>query len=1171
MAFAHLHVHTEYSLLDGACRIEELPARAHELGFTHLAITDHGNMYGVIDFYKACKKNGIRPVIGCEVYVAPGSRHSKETEYGKRRYYHLILLCENNTGYQNLIKLVSYGFTEGFYYKPRIDHELLEKYHEGLIALSACFAGKVAASIIENNYEEAKREALYMEGLFGHDNYFLELQDHGLAQDKKVNAGVMRLSKETGIPMVCTNDVHYLKPEDYEAHDILLCIQTQKQVDDKDRLRYTGGQYYLKSEEEMRKLFPYAQAACDNTEKIAERCNVEFKFHDYKLPKFDCPDGMSSWDYLNELCSAGLKDRYGGTLRYQEARARMDHELDVIRSMGFVDYFLIVWDYVRFARQSHIPVGPGRGSAAGSIVSYCLNITQLDPIKYNLLFERFLNPERVSMPDIDVDFCVERRHEVFEYVAEKYGHDRTVHIVTFGTLKAREVIRDVARAFGYKPDYAGKIAGLVPRPVNGRTVTIHEAVEGNPELKALVQNDQKAEKLLEIAEKLEGMPRHSSVHAAGVVIAPEPVMNFVPLSGGTGRDDPVVTEFTMTTVEELGLLKMDFLGLRNLTVIENAAALIGKTYEDMMDIDYDDKNVLGMISEGDTDGVFQLESAGMKRFMKNLKPDSFEDIFAGISLFRPGPMDFIPKYIAGKQDPQGVTYLCPQLEHILSSTHGCIVYQEQVMQIVRDLGGFSYGRSDIVRRAMSKKHLDVMEQERRNFIYGNEELGICGCLYNGISEDIANKIFDQLIDFANYAFNKSHAASYAVVTLQTAWLKYYHPVEFFASLFSSVSNFGGKIIQYADECRRHGIDLLLPDVNKSEAYFKADEGNIIYGLGAIKGVGDTAAMKIAEERKKHGPYKDLYDLVERLSPLSVSKKIIDTLIKAGACDCLPGNRKQKVTILPDMIDCVQMKNRKAMTGQISLFDMDGSGLKETIIPELPKTSEFEQKDFLGYEKELLLVYISGHPLNEYKGLMKRNCTADSSDFILDQDQTEDESFTAGLSTYEKEKKNISGGQVVKVGGIVHGFQKRTTRKGDLMARFTLEDFKGQISCIMFPRQFASYINFFTEDMTVLLTGRVDIPDDDDQEEAQLIVNEAVSFDDLPHEFWIKLRDIYEFNDLREKIIDTVKIFPGKDTMKVYAAAEKKVFRLENKVDIEKIKEAGTFKKTFPSVETAVVM
>lgn len=831
MSFAHLHVHTEFSLLDGSNKIKECVSRVKELGMNSVAITDHGVMFGVIDFYRAAKAAGIKPILGCEVYVAPGSRFDKEAVGNNDdRYYHLVLLAENETGYYNLMKIVSRGFTEGYYYKPRVDMELLEQYHEGIIALSACLAGEVQKNILRGMYGEAKAAACRYKDIFGEGNFFLELQDHGMEEQKLVNQSLLRMSQETGIELVATNDIHYTYANDVKPHDILLCIQTGKKLADEDRMRYEGGQYYIKSEEEMRKLFPYAQEAIDNTQKIADRCNVEIVFGEKKLPKYDVPDGFTSWEYLNKLCYEGLERRYPGD--DPKIRERLEYELSVIKRMGYVDYFLIVWDFIKYARDHGISVGPGRGSAAGSIVSYCLGITSIDPLRYQLLFERFLNPERVSMPDIDVDFCFERRQEVIDYVVRKYGTDRVVQIVTFGTMAARGVIRDVGRVMDLPYAFVDGIAKMIPKELN---ITLGKALQSSPDFKKAYDNDPQVKELIDMSMRLEGLPRHTSMHAAGVVISQKAVEEYVPLS--VGSDGSVVTQFTMTTLEELGLLKMDFLGLRTLTVIQDAVRLAEKSSGKEIDInaiDYNDKKVLDYIGSGETDGIFQLESGGMKGFMKELKPQNLEDIIAGISLYRPGPMDFIPQYIKGKNHPESITYDCPQLEPILAPTYGCIVYQEQVMQIVRDLAGFTLGRSDLLRRAMSKKKGDVMQKERQAFVYGDEEGGVPGCIANGIDEKTANKIYDEMIDFAKYAFNKSHAAAYAVVSYQTAWLKYYYPVEFMAALMTSMIDNPPKVAEYIYSCRQMGIEILPPDINEGVGNFSVQDGKSVMALRRLR-------------------------------------------------------------------------------------------------------------------------------------------------------------------------------------------------------------------------------------------------------------------------------------------------------------------------------------------------
>lgn len=1008
MSFTHLHVHTEYSLLDGSCKIKELIARAAELGMKNIAITDHGNMYGVIEFYRAARAAGINPVIGCEVYVAPGSRFDREVTKGEGRYNHLVLLAENNVGYSNLIKIVSKGFTEGFYYKPRVDYEVLEKYHEGVIALSACLAGAVATALRYGQYETAKKEAERLYDIFGKDHFYLELQDHGIADQATVNQGLLRMSEELKIPLVATNDVHYITAEDAEPHDILLCIQTQKKVQDEDRMRYEGGQYYLKSEDEMKALFPYAQEALENTSKIAERCHVEIEFGKYKLPKYDVPEGFTADSYLQKLCQDGMKKRYEEiTTQLQE---RLDYELDTIRTMGFVDYFLIVWDFIRYARENGISVGPGRGSAAGSIVAYSLGITSIDPIKYDLLFERFLNPERVTMPDIDIDFCYERRPEVIDYVVRKYGKDHVVQIVTFGTMAARNAIRDVGRVLDLPYNYVDVIAKQIPMPKQGAKVTIKEALQVNPELREIYESDEQAKNLIDMSMRLEGLPRHTSMHAAGVLISPKPVDEYVPLSKAS--DGTITTQYTMTVLEELGLLKMDFLGLRTLTVIQNAAKMAGIEDDTLLSIPFDDKEVFDMISAGKTDGVFQLESGGMKSFMTELKPECMEDILAGNALYRPGPMDFIPQYIEGKNNRDSIVYDCPQLEPILAPTYGCIVYQEQVMQIVRSLAGYSFGRSDLVRRAMAKKKEKVMEAERQNFVYGNEAEGVKGCIANGISEEVANKIYNEMIDFAKYAFNKSHAAAYAVVSYQTAYLKCHYPIEFMAALMTSVRDNTSKVIHYTMNCKELGIPMLSPDINEGYSDFSVADGGIRFGMSAIKGIGVNVIERIVAERKSGGAYTSLQNFLERLDSGEVNKHVVENLIKSGAMDSLPGNRHQKVIAYANIMDAVSKDRRNNMAGQVSLFDLGDEGLAKAKQYPLPNVEEFPKEELLTYEKEVMGIYVSGHPLEEYVALMKKNCTCISTDFAAEEEQ---------------EDNSVTDGERVVIGGLLVNKIVKTTK------------------------------------------------------------------------------------------------------------------------------------------------
>lgn len=1113
MAFTHLHVHTEYSLLDGSNKIKEYVKYVKELGMDSAAITDHGVMYGVVDFYKAAKEAGINPVIGCEVYVAPHSRFDRELTGGEDRYYHLVLLAENNVGYANLVKIVSKGFTEGYYYKPRVDMELLEEYHEGLIALSACLAGEVPRYIQKGLVDEAKKVALKYQAVFGKDNYFLELQDHGIPAQQTVNSVLLRISKELDIPLVATNDVHYTYAEDAQPHDILLCLQTGKKLADEDRMRYDGGQYYVKSEEEMKGLFPYAWEAVENTQRIADRCHVEIEFGNYKVPHYEAPDGSDSWTYLNKLCQEGMKERYpedDGTLQ-----ERLRYELDTIKSMGFVDYFLIVWDYINFCRENGIAVGPGRGSAAGSIVSYCLKITNIDPIKYSLLFERFLNPERVSMPDIDVDFCFERRQEVIDYVGRKYGSDKVVQIVTFGTMAAKGVIRDVGRVMDLPYAYVDRIAKMIPNEQN-QGVPIDRALEMNPELKSLYQEDEQVRNLIDMSRRLEGLPRHTSMHAAGVVICPDEADKFVPLS--RGADGSVTTQFPMTTIEELGLLKMDFLGLRTLTVIQDTVRLVEQSKGISIDIDridYDDKEVLASLGTGKTDGVFQLESGGMKSFMKELKPQSLEDVIAGISLYRPGPMDFIPKYIRGKNHPESVTYDCPQLEPILAPTYGCIVYQEQVMQIVRELGGYTMGRSDLVRRAMSKKKQYVMEQERRNFTYGNSEEGVPGCVAAGIDAKVADHIYDTMMDFAKYAFNKSHAACYAVVAYQTAYLKYYYPVEFMAALMTSVIDNPSKVAEYIMTSRSMGIQILPPDINVGENGFSVSDGQIRYALSAIKSVGRSVIEAIVAEREARGPYQNLGDFATRVTDKDMNKRIVEHFIKAGAMDSLGGTRKQLLSVYMQVMDGIQQDRKNNMAGQISLFDLADEEEKMDYRVSLPDVGEYSKEMKLAFEKEVLGIYISGHPLEEYQEIWKKHITNTTADFMLDED--------TGECRVEDNAK-------ATIGGMVTEKKIKYTKTEKVMAFLQVEDLVGSVEVIVFPRDYERYGNAVMEDSKVFIRGRVSVEEDRD---AKLICEQITTFEQMPKKLWIKFptKEVYE--EQKDKLFGILRGSEGKDHVVIY--------------------------------------
>ena len=1112
MEFTHLHVHTEYSLLDGSSKIKELVSRAKELGMDSLAITDHGVMYGVVDFYRAAKAAGINPVLGCEIYVAPGSRFDREAGNAKEsRYHHLVLLAENDIGYANLVKIVSRGFTEGFYYKPRVDYDVLEKYHEGIIALSACLAGSIPSFLRRGLYEEAKQEAYRLQGIFGENNFFLELQDHGIPDQKTVNQGLLRLHQETGIDLVATNDVHYIYDSDAEAHDILLCIQTGKKVSDTDRMRYEGGQYYLKSAEEMEALFPYAKEAIENTHKIAERCHVEIEFGDYKLPHFDVPEGETSESYLRKLCKEGLYKRYPKE-QAEQLEERLNYELDTISTMGFVDYFLIVWDFIKYAKDHGIPVGPGRGSAAGSLVAYSLNITDLiDPIKYNLLFERFLNPERVTMPDIDIDFCYERRQEVIDYVTRKYGADHVVQIVTFGTMSARMVIRDVGRVLDLPYAYVDSVAKAIPMELG---ITIAKAMKMNPELRTMYETDDSAKKLIDMAMRLEGLPRHTSVHAAGVVISPKPVDEFVPLSRAS--DGNITTQYTMVTLEELGLLKMDFLGLRTLTVIQNA---IHGAF-DVHDIDYNDKEVFDMISSGHTEGVFQLESAGMKNFMKELKPHSMEDIIAGISLYRPGPMDFIPKYIEGKNNQDNIQYDCKELEPILAPTYGCIVYQEQVMQIVRDLAGYSYGRSDQVRRAMSKKKTDVMEKEKNYFIYGNEEIGVEGCIKRGIPEEVAIKIFDDMTDFAKYAFNKSHAAAYAVVSYQTAYLKCHYPVDFMAALMTSFMEHTGKITEYIMNCRKMGIEILPPDINEGEYRFTPYEGNIRYGLAAIKGVGRPVIDEIVAERKLGGRYRSLKDFCMRLSGKSVNKRTVESFIKSGALDSLPGTRKQKMYSYISIMDGVNQEKKGTLSGQMSLFDFASPEEQKELEVKMPDVGEYEKEEILGFEKEVLGVYISGHPLEEYVATLEKNITRTTADFEVVDGETE---------------PKVKDQERAVIGGMITGRTVKATRTNNMMAFLTVEDLYGTVEVIVFPRDYEKYRTLLEEDAKVFIQGRVTVEED---KPAKLICSGVVPFDAVEKELWIQFLTRADYEEAEQTLFAILGNYDGTENVYIYLSKDR---------------------------------
>ena len=1124
MSFAHLHVHTEYSLLDGSNKIKECVSRVKELGMNSVAITDHGVMFGVIDFYRAARAAGIKPILGCEVYVAPGSRFDKEAVgNGDDRYYHLVLLAENDAGYHNLMKIVSRGFTEGYYYKPRVDLEVLREFHEGIIALSACLAGEVQKNILRGMYDEGKEAAYRYQEIFGKGNFFLELQDHGMREQKLVNQSLLRMSKETGIDLAATNDIHYTYAEDEKPHDMLLCIQTGKKLSDENRMRYEGGQYYIKSEEEMQELFPYAPEALENTQKIADRCNVEIEFGVTKLPKYDVPEGFTSWEYLNHLCREGLKRRYPD--QGDELSKRLEYELSVIKSMGYVDYFLIVWDFIKYAKDHNIMVGPGRGSAAGSIVAYCLEITSIDPIRYQLLFERFLNPERVSMPDIDVDFCFERRQEVIDYVVEKYGSDRVVQIVTFGTMAAKGVVRDVGRVMDLPYAFVDGIAKMIPREP-GVNITLDRALVMNPDLKKLYQEDEQVHELIDMSKRLEGLPRHTSMHAAGVVISQKSIDEYVPLS--LGSDGSVTTQFTMTTLEELGLLKMDFLGLRTLTVIQDAARLAGESAGaaiDMENIDYNDKAVLSSIGTGRTDGIFQLESGGMKSFMKELKPQNLEDVIAGISLYRPGPMDFIPQYIRGKDHPETITYDCPQLEPILAPTYGCIVYQEQVMQIVRDLAGYTLGRSDLLRRAMSKKKGDVMQKERKSFVYGNVEEGVPGCIANGIDEKTANKIYDEMIDFAKYAFNKSHAAAYAVVAYQTAWLKYYYPVEFMAALMTSVIDAPSKVAEYIYTCRQMGIDILSPDINKGVGNFSVDNGDIRYALTAIKSIGRPVIAAVIEEREARGHFRNLKDFIERMAGKDINKRTIENFIKSGTFDSLGGTRKQYMVIYVQIMDQVNQERKNSMTGQMSLFDMVGEEEKAEFDVPLPEVGEYEKETKFAFEKEVLGFYLSGHPMEEYEEKWKKNISKTTLDFQIDEDTG---------------RTKVSDGAREVIGGMITSKTIKYTKQNKVMAFVTLEDLAGAVEVVVFPRDYEKNQQYLNEDAKVFIRGRVS---EEDEAASKLICEKVIPFEQTKRELWLQYADKESYLKGEAELFDLLHDSDGKDAVVIYCKKEKAIKRL----------------------------
>lgn len=1105
--FVHLHAHTQYSLLDSSNRIQDYLDRVKELGMTSAAITDHGAMYGVVEFYKYAKSIGIHPIIGCEVYVSSSGMQDKSGRNGQ--YSHLVLLAENNLGYHNLVQIVSTGFTKGFYYRPRIDYSVLEKYHEGIIALSACLGGEVPKKLLHRRYQEALETASRYLAIFGRDHYYLELQDHGIPKQKEVNQMLVRLGAELGIQLVATNDIHYTRKEDAEAHDLLLCIQTQSKLSDTSRFRYNGEEYYVKSPAEMEHLFGGFTGAITNSSEIAKRCHVEFTFRDYHLPRFAPPGGLSSFDYFVRLCEQGLINRYPHT--YEKLRNQLNYEIDTIKQMGFVDYFLITWDFIHYAKENGIPVGPGRGSAAGSIVSYCLGITEIDPIPFNLLFERFLNPERITMPDIDVDFCYERRQEVIDYVKKKYGNDNVAQIVTFGTLAAKGVIRDVGKALDISPSVISRITKLIPEDAKS---TIQNALSSVNDLKKIYENEPEIRRLLELSQKLEGLPRHTSTHAAGVVICPEPVSNLVPVCLST--DGGICTQFVMTTLEELGLLKVDFLGLRTLTVIKEASEAAGKETASPILFDYGDEKVYQYISTGQTEGIFQLESDGMKNFMKQLKPRNLEDLIAGISLYRPGPMDFIPKYLKGKENPDTITYEIPQLAEILAPTYGCIIYQEQVMQIVRSLAGYSFGRADLVRRAMSKKKTEVMEKERSVFLHGDGETP--GCEKNGIPLEAADRIFDQMIDFAKYAFNKSHAATYATVAFQTAYLKVYHPSAYLAALMTSFRSNSTKTAEYLLLCRRMGIPVLKPDINKSKVGFAAENGKILYAFAAIRDVSDSLADTICQ-RRDGNPFSDLKDFIARMqNSTGFSKPAIEALIKAGALDCMGHTRKHMMEHYSSILSRVQEDRKNGLYGQTPLFQLFSNPDAQPQRME----REYPMEELLGYEKESLGIYLSGHPMDAYFDVWSSTVNAKASDFILSDDGC-----------------RAADGVKVIIGGILNKIIDKSTRNNKKMAFLTIEDPTGAVEVLMFPDSYEKYSGILNEGRMYFIHGSVKA---EEAKDAKLALESISPFDNasLLPQVWIRFKDFSDYQKKIAEVMKTLQSHPGSHGITFYLLSERKV-------------------------------
>ena len=1139
MSFVHLHTHTEYSLLDGSNKIKSYVKKCLDMGMTAAAITDHGNMYGVTKFYDECMAQGLKPVIGCEVYVAPGSRFDREIVKGDDRYYHLILLAENDLGYHNLMKIVSAGFVEGFYYKPRVDFDVIQKYHEGIICLSACLAGEVARALDRGDYEEAKKVALKYRDCFGENNYFLEMQDHGIDSQKNVNNGLMRLSKETGIPLVATNDCHYTNKEDAYSHDVLLCIQTGKDINDPDRLKFETEEFYVKSEEEMLSLFPYAKEAVFRTQEIADRCNVEIKYHIAGLPPFDVPEGYNAWTYLNKLCFDGLKERYGDKASAYEER--LTYELNTIKEMGYVEYFLIVWDFINYARTHGIPVGPGRGSAAGSLISYTTGITDIDPMKYNLVFERFLNPERVSMPDIDTDFDPEGREEVIDYVRKKYGDDCVTQIVTFGTLKTKSAIQDVGRAMGLPLQFVNSVKKLVPDviPDPDKELTIENALIYSTELKELYDSDPQVKQLLDIAMELEGLPRNTGVHAAGVVISGKPTVEYMPLSLGKGN--VIITQYEKEVIEAIGLLKMDFLGLRNLTVINDTIGQVEKNYNiklDMHNIDYNDPKVMALFADGKTEGVFQFESGGMKNLLKQLNPTHIGDLILANAVYRPGPMDFIPKIVECKRTGKQSSFIerFPILKDMLSDTYGFPVYQEQVMQIMTTCAGFTMGRADNVRRFMSKKKWDKLAAERPAFVQGCFDT-------NGISAEDADWLFDQLMPFAKYGFNKSHAAAYSYVAVQTAYLKCYYPLEYMAALMTSVLNSSSKIAEYITECREAGIELLPPDVNYGEADFSVDNGKIRYGLSAIKSVGSGTVESIISEREKNGLYTDLEDFINRVTKYDANKRTIENLILAGALDTLEGNRRQKRLIYEQIMDSVNKNRKESMDGQMSLMDFLGEEQKEILKVPMPNMEEFPKEMLLAFEKDLMGVYVSGHPLDEYISLLQKNVTAHAVEFAAKTDPSE------GDFDVEEEEASasIKDGAEVVIGGIIEKSDLKYSNKGNAYGNIILEDLSGEVRVLAFAKTFDRVRPLLTEGNKVFIKGSV--RNEGDGNAAILICDDVVAFDSCPREIRLIFKNKAEYLQKEQELLDFIKDMDGNDNVVVLLMEERAMKKLDSRWSI----------------------